>query len=249
MAVIYKLTNTVNGLIYIGCTLDISKRMRQHKNSYSKRNNDLYKAMREFGFDKFELSIIEEVDDTIRYDREIFWIAKLKSNDNQIGYNRTIGGTGTVGYIFTEEVRKKMSQNIKGKYKPSEEQIDRICNLNKGKHLSKETRNKISQSCMGRASAFADKHHTRESIKQMLKSKEDNGVLRPVIGRNIKTDDVVKFKSLADASRYIINLRGGKYTTVISHIRNSIVGNFKAKSAYGYIWEYVEKSNDYPDRE
>lgn len=115
--------------------------------------------------------------------------------------------------------------------------------------MSEETRNKISQSCMGRTSVFKGKYHTQESIEQMLKSKKDNGVLRPVIGRNIKTDVTVLFSSLADASRFIIEQRGGKYTTIISHIRNSSVGNFKSKSAYGYIWEYVEKSNDYPDRE
>ena len=70
------------------------------------------------------------------------------------------------------------------------------------------------------------------------------------IGSNLQIDgSIVSFDSIADATRFILTKRSGKYTTVISHIRNSIVGNYSSKSAYGYIWEYMEKSNDYPDRE
>lgn len=249
MAIIYQLTNRLNGLIYVGCTSDIKRRMREHKYYMRRRTNDLYKAMRTYGFNAFELSIIEEVDDNIKFDREKYWIAKLGSMNPSIGYNRTIGGTGTIGYIFTEQDLKKKSENLKGKYKPSAEQIERVRNLNKGKHLSKEVREKISKAHIGKPSAFVGCHHTEDSKRLAINTKKERGVLKAVIGTNLETEEKLYFDSLADASRFILSFREGKYTTIISHIRNSIVGNYLSKSAYGYKWEYVERSNDYPDKE
>lgn len=249
MAVIYKLTNKVNGFIYIGCTKNLKGRMRGHKSAHTKRECDLYLAMRQYGFDNFELSIIEEVADDIRYDRERYWIKELDSINPAIGYNRTIGGTGTIGYKFTDEVRKKMSQNIKGKYKPSAEQIEHIRKLNLGKHLSEVTRKKLSDACMGRPSAFKGHHHTKESIALARQTKKERGILKPIIGVSIKSNERIEFDSLSDASRFIVDMRGGKLSTVTSHISNVALGKLRAKSAYGFKWEFVEKSNDYPDKE
>ena len=250
MAIIYKLTNSINGLIYIGCTTkSLAERVKGHKSTYKRRNNDLYLAMREFGVENFRSEVIEEVDDSIRYDRERFWIAEFDSINPNIGYNRTIGGPGTIGYVFTEQDLKKKSENRKGKYKVTDEHKEIIRRCHKGKKISDEQRQKISESCKGRPSNFKGRHHTEESKALCIQSKKEHGVLKPVKGTNIVDGSVVSFDSIADATRFILAKRSGKYTTVISHIRNSIVGYQSSKSAYGYIWEYIEKSNDYPDRE
>ena len=73
--------------------------------------------------------------------------------------------------------------------------------------------------------------------------------MKPVIGINVLTNEKLYFDSLADATRFVLTFREGKYTTVISHIRNNIVGNYSSKSAYGFKWNYAERSNDYPDGE
>jgi len=214
-----------------------------------RKNNALYKAMREYGFDAFDMSIIEEVDDDIRFEREKYWIAKLDSMNVNIGYNQTIGGTGTVGYIFTEQDLKKKSENSKGKYKMTEKHKAILSKFHKGKHLSDEQKQKISQSCLGRPSAFKGHHHTEESKRLGTLTKKEHGLLKPVIGTNVLTNEKLYFDSLADATRFVLTFREGKYTTVISHIRNNIVGNYSSKSAYGFKWNYAERSNDYPDGE
>lgn len=249
MAIIYKLTNRLNNLIYIGCTCNLIKRIQAHKSNMKRKNNALYKAMREYGFDAFEVSVIEEVDDDVKFDREKYWIAQLGSMNPDVGYNRTIGGTGTIGYVFTEQDLKKKSENLKGKYKMTDEHKAIVSKLHKGKHLTEEQKQKISQSCLGRPSSFKGHHHTEESKRLGTLTKKEHGLLKPVIGTNILTNEKVYFDSLADATRFILETRNGKYTTVISHIRNNIVGNYSSKSAYGFKWEYAEKSNDYPDRE
>ena len=70
-----------------------------------------------------------------------------------------------------------------------------------------------------------------------------------MIGTNLKTNEEVRFDTLTEAGRYIMNIRGSKLSTLISHIGNSIVGRGLSKSAYGYKWVYKETSNDYPDKE
>lgn len=55
--------------------------------------------------------------------------------------------------IITEEARKKMSENAS---KP-----------NLGKHLSEETRKKISEANKGREGCWKGKHHSKETIEKL----------------------------------------------------------------------------------
>lgn len=94
MAFIYKITNKTNGKIYIGKTEEtVEKRFKQHL-SESNRNRckdrPLYKAIKKYGKENFEVSLVEETQDADI--REIFWINFYNSYSN--GYNATKGGDG-----------------------------------------------------------------------------------------------------------------------------------------------------------
>lgn len=67
MTGIYKFTNIITGLSYIGQSKNIQNRVKNHKwaafNSSSSNKNyycDFYKAIRKYGLDSFELDILEE---------------------------------------------------------------------------------------------------------------------------------------------------------------------------------------------
>lgn len=246
---IYKITNKVNNMIYIGCTTkSVEERFSGHLSAYRHKNNDLYLAMREYGIDNFIVELVEHgTNDTIRYDREKFYISKFDSMNPNIGYNRTIGGTGTIGYIFTDEDKLKISKAGMGR-KVSIKTIKRMSLFWKGKHLPKAVRSKISKSRMGKYTGednpFFGRHHTNETKKKILETKKSLGLLRPVIGISTTDDSKIKFDSLSDAGRYIQDIRGGSLSTLVSHIGNSIIGRYGSKSAYGYTWKYIEKSND-----
>ena len=94
MAYIYQITNSENEMKYIGQTnLELSERLRLHiQDSLKprKRNRSLYAAMNELGHDKFQISLIEECDNSD--DREMYWIERLGTYNN--GYNDTMGGKG-----------------------------------------------------------------------------------------------------------------------------------------------------------
>lgn len=97
MGYIYKITNTVNGKIYIGKTeRDIKTRWAEHvrhKLDYS----ILSQAIQKYGADKFSIECIEIVKDNINI-REQYWINYFNSTNHDKGYNITLGGEGYLRY-------------------------------------------------------------------------------------------------------------------------------------------------------
>lgn len=93
---IYKITNTVNGKVYIGQSIDIEQRWKNHKKEARNPNSKyghypLYRAMRKYGIDNFKFDIIEKCPPASLNDREIFYIASYKSHESN-GYNQNEGG-------------------------------------------------------------------------------------------------------------------------------------------------------------
>lgn len=91
---IYKITDLVTGKSYIGQSVDIRERFRQHiKTSlaYGKANNKLYQAMQTSGQSNFTFEVLEEVPRTKLNEREIFWIDFYKTRE--MGLNSTRGGS------------------------------------------------------------------------------------------------------------------------------------------------------------
>ena len=94
---IYKITNTLNGKVYIGQSIDIKKRWANHKKDafWTKGvdyNYPLYRAIRKYGIDNFIFEVIEECAAPSLNEKEIYYIALYKSTDNNFGYNQNSGG-------------------------------------------------------------------------------------------------------------------------------------------------------------
>ncbi len=98
MGYIYKITNGVNGKMYIGQTsTSIAQRWYEHKYTAHYFNSNrcqdhLYCAMRKYGIDNFAIETVEEVDDSRLDEREQYWIAFYDTCNS--GYNMTLGGSG-----------------------------------------------------------------------------------------------------------------------------------------------------------
>lgn len=101
MAYIYKVTNQINGKVYIGkTTKDIQQRWKQHqqdsKRDYCK-NRPFYRALNKYGIESFIIEEIEQCDISILEEREIYWINYYRSYvgwEDCNGYNATLGGDG-----------------------------------------------------------------------------------------------------------------------------------------------------------
>ena len=108
-----------NGKHYIGLTISIEQRTRQHKN-YAKNNTKLlYRAIRKYDMiDNLELV---EIDTATTFEelceKEIEYIQIYNSHYvGGFGYNMTLGGEGVNGYIYTEEDKLKISAGVNKHY-------------------------------------------------------------------------------------------------------------------------------------
>lgn len=74
---IYKITNLVNGMCYVGQSVDLAARFRQHikrgLGAETPTQNKLYPAMAEYGPENFTFEMIEECPGNQLNEREDFW--------------------------------------------------------------------------------------------------------------------------------------------------------------------------------
>lgn len=91
---IYGLRNKTNGKWYVGQSVDIIDRWKGYKGLKCKNQRKLQYALKKYGYESFEKTVIEECDnvDWILDYREMYWIRRLDSVKS--GYNLTYGGRG-----------------------------------------------------------------------------------------------------------------------------------------------------------
>lgn len=111
---IYKIINKENNLIYVGCTINsIEQRFYEHiyrcfKTDYKSK---LYNSIKKYGIENFQIELIEECELNVIYETEKKHIKELDTYRN--GLNSTFGGEGTLGYVHSSDIRKKISTNTK----------------------------------------------------------------------------------------------------------------------------------------
>lgn len=97
---IYKITNTVNGKVYIGKSQDIEERFKQHIEGLNgKRNHNPHfqNAWNKYGKENFRFEIIHSLkkyNEQKISDLEKYYISKYNSTEPAYGYNFQCGGQG-----------------------------------------------------------------------------------------------------------------------------------------------------------
>jgi len=94
---IYKITNTNNGKVYVGSSIDIDNRLRSHLSNLKRgkhHNKQLLEDFNTFGEHCFELSKIELCDMYEMIDREDYWIEHLDSVNSGYNIMRKSANTG-----------------------------------------------------------------------------------------------------------------------------------------------------------
>ena len=144
--VIYKITNLLNGMIYVGqTTRTVEERFKAH----TKADSYIGRAIRKYGVENFSIEILEQCETLEQLNkREIFWIAYFNCKKPN-GYNLTDGGDGSTGWTPTEETREKIRAAVTGT-----------------KHTA-EARAKMSAANSGEKNGFFGKHHTEETKKKL----------------------------------------------------------------------------------
>lgn len=238
---IYRIDNLDNGNFYIGQTrMTLSKRFTDHK-SEARRGQvmvTLYNAMRKYGVDMFTIEDVEVLqaatkEELVRLlnDREIYYISTLKPP-----YNEAPGGLGHTGVLWTEERRENFKRLMSGEN-----------NHNYGKHLSDDTKEKLSASLKGRIISEESRKKTSETMKGVPKSEETRRKMaeaqkghKMAKGKDSKKaiaihqfdkdgNFVKEFGSIADAANELACQRSGICFCLKGRI----------KSSAGYVWKYA----------
>jgi group I intron endonuclease len=102
---IYKITNKLNGKIYIG-------QSTKDDPSYLGSGIIIIKSVEKYGRDNFIKEVIEYCEGDVVNEREIYWINFYNSTDRKIGYNISTGGNGG---NLGDMVNEKISLRQKGK--------------------------------------------------------------------------------------------------------------------------------------
>lgn len=209
-----------NKIRYIGqTTRTIEKRLKEHKYKIEKRINkrtNWLNKLRELELiENLEISLLGEYDVNVLNDMETNWIVYYINEGYDLTNTILKGGFG--GYKeWKEEVNRSRSQKLKGRKK---------------KKMSKETRNKISQSLVGKPGRNTGNKHTEETKNKISESKKGT---MPHNIKKIKQYDmdgnfIKEWNSSQEAAREL-NLSQGNIATVASKSgRRKSTGGFKWK--------------------
>lgn len=120
---IYKITNKINGKIYVGKTEDTPElRFNEHLRTVKRgsKQSKLYSAIKCYGPDNFFVEELDRADTKEELNnKEIYWINKLDSRNPEIGYNISKGGDG--GATWSAAGYVTMNKNNKNTFvKPDE---------------------------------------------------------------------------------------------------------------------------------
>lgn len=143
---IYLLRNTVDGKCYVGQSVNIANRWREHLKSMRRgTKTKLYDAMRKHGADAFEIVVLCECAADQLDEREAHWMAEHNSRES--GYN--ISPAGQYGRVMDIAAREAIASKLRGRKMPPE-QVEKIRASSTGRAHSPETRAKIAASRLGR---------------------------------------------------------------------------------------------------
>lgn len=171
-----------NGKKYVGITSQKPESRWGHGSKY-KKNKHFYNAIKKYGWDNFEHKILCSGLNVAQAGCiEQTFIRGLDLRNQANGYNNSIGGDkGALGARHSQEARKRKSELMKEEYKTGK----RVPSM-KGKHLSEETRRKLSEAFKGDNNPNYGKHLSTEHKQKLSEAlKGDNS---PNYGKHLSAE-------------------------------------------------------------
>jgi group I intron endonuclease len=173
---IYCFENIANGKKYIGKTVNIRKRIKDHLNGLLNGADKclyLQNAWKKHGEESFYIYVVKECHLEELDEMEKFYIREWKTKSPN-GYNLTDGGDGTSGYLWSEEQRESIRGEKNHRYgiPPSEETRKKWKKSRKmnspyyGKTLPEKTKAKMRENhadYSGSNNPNYGKHHSDET--------------------------------------------------------------------------------------
>ena len=191
---VYKITNLVNGKVYIGASKDIERRWSSHRRSVK---SPIHSDLETYGLENFKFEILLECPEDMLAQWERDMICLYDADDPEKGYNdkgdrpyslktsESLKGhkpwskgkpAWNKGISYSEETKRKISEKLKGRIF-SDETKHRMSESQKGKHNithSEETKRKISEANKGHIVSEETKRKISEANRLYWQKKKEN---------------------------------------------------------------------------
>jgi group I intron endonuclease len=215
---IYLVRNRVNEKCYVGqTTATLEKRWRRHvSNSKTCQNMPIASAIRKYGSDSFEVSVLEtcESQEALN-EREIFWARHLCTFSPR-GYNLRAGaGAGAM----SQELKDRISKSLMGR-RVTDETRRRLSVSHLGKRMNEETKQKLSRHWKGKKPSELAQQRSSESCQKTYDVTSPDGV-----------------------TTRIVNMRKFCHDNTLSHTKMSSVVHGRIASHKG--WRAIEVSSSH----
>lgn len=200
-----------NGKIYIGITKQNPVRRWGHGYGY-RSNPRFYSAISRYGWDSIKHEILfDGLSKEEAENKEIELIAYHKSNVFEYGYNRDNGGNCTGTHSIST--------------------LEKMSRVNKGKHLTSETREKMSAAHKGKrhSEETCQKLRGKKSLAWRAKMSEAHPNKKAVAQYDKDGNFVNIYSSLREAERET----GTSYVCIYLSIKRN------GKTADGSCWKYI----------
>jgi group I intron endonuclease len=258
-SVIYTITNTVNGKMYIGCCKDLTIRWRSHRYCLRENkhaNRHLQKAWNKHKAQSFLFEVLEECEEQFLLSQENWWCNMLDVHNRDKGYN--IVPTNPYGKLnVSEETKKKISIANKGKIF-SEESKRKSSETQKGRTLSKEHIAKIKYNRQFQVFSKetrelkrkiqTGKKRTEESKKKSSESAKKRGVQPGFHEATMKS--VSQYSKTGEYIKTYVSMREASKETgiAVDSITRGCKGRVKTVNSFTkYLWKYADDPIDMND--
>ena len=202
--IIYKITNKINGKVYVGQTArSLNIRWAQHisaSNNGSKLH--LHCAIRKYGVDNFIVEVIDTATSKEELDcKEKYWISYFGSTDNNIGYNCSYGGeSNPMDFQPTKDFHDKRMRDFSVRSKISKSMLD----YRKNNPFTVDTREKISKKMIGNKNG-AGKIRPKEAVEAT-----STAHMKTVYCVDTNNNIVAEFNSVKEAAQWVAGMRNFK---------------------------------------
>lgn len=149
---IYCIRHVESGKRYIGKSVNVEKRLADHKRTLQKparskkhTNRYLYAAVQAHGWNAFQAEVLESfstLDEKLIAERELHWMDHFRSCDRAFGYN--LRRDSSTRMEVHEETKALMSESVSGFFNPNfanywtDEQKAQMSRIAKERHASGE---------------------------------------------------------------------------------------------------------------
>ena len=195
---IYLIENTINGHQYVGRSVNIARRWKEHIHSSKKEDGFLlHRAIKKHGIENFKFSVLEETKDL--YERECYWYYKLKPVYNMIAPDDAPSKTQRIG------VKSKNKETSEIIYYESMREAARILGISK---------TAIHNVLNGSRNSAANCYWAYENDEFIIPIDRGNNGTRRVSVTLIKNSEVLRFDTKSEAAKFLnVNISTFRHKT------------------------------------